>query len=165
MLFLPDHENIFRVRYCIQHAHERSVFSLCMLEDGTLLSGGGLDRRLQAWDSLQGYSSAKIERLVSWHFSFQVKEWNVKLKVPSFILKRVLALCKSGMVTKRVFFHGTYAFGLASPESLLNQSLFRGPERNFWSKIFLLICSLQKVQVESGPLSRWIPEAQTAGSS
>ncbi|XP_033642081.1 echinoderm microtubule-associated protein-like 2 isoform X1 [Asterias rubens] len=58
-----DHENIFRVRYCIQHAHERSVFSLCMLEDGTLLSGGGLDRRLQAWDSLQGYSSAKIERL------------------------------------------------------------------------------------------------------
>ncbi|XP_038078773.1 77 kDa echinoderm microtubule-associated protein-like isoform X2 [Patiria miniata] len=58
-----DNENVFRARHCIQHAHERSVFALCMLEDGTLLSGGGLDRRLQAWDSLQGYSSANIERL------------------------------------------------------------------------------------------------------
>ncbi|XP_022090492.1 echinoderm microtubule-associated protein-like 2 isoform X2 [Acanthaster planci] len=58
-----DNENVFRSRHCIQHAHERSVFALCMLEDGTLLSGGGLDRRLQAWDSLQGYSSANIERL------------------------------------------------------------------------------------------------------
>ena len=52
------------MRYCIQHAHERFVSAMCMLEDGTLLSGGGMDRRLLAWDSLQGYQSAKIERMV-----------------------------------------------------------------------------------------------------
>ncbi|XP_071946002.1 echinoderm microtubule-associated protein-like 2 isoform X2 [Antedon mediterranea] len=54
---------VFCIRHKIQHAHERSVYSLCMLEDGTLLSGGGLDRRLLAWDSMRDYASVKVERL------------------------------------------------------------------------------------------------------
>ncbi|PIK34274.1 putative 77 kDa echinoderm microtubule-associated protein [Apostichopus japonicus] len=58
-----DHDSAFRLRYRIQRAHEKSVFALRMLEDGTLLSGGGIDRRLLAWDSLHGYVSAKVERL------------------------------------------------------------------------------------------------------
>ncbi|XP_072035970.1 echinoderm microtubule-associated protein-like 2 isoform X2 [Amphiura filiformis] len=58
-----DNDSVYRMRYCIQHAHEKFVSAMCMLEDGTLLSGGGLDRRLLAWDSLQGYQSAKIERM------------------------------------------------------------------------------------------------------
>ncbi|XP_041480097.1 77 kDa echinoderm microtubule-associated protein-like isoform X3 [Lytechinus variegatus] len=58
-----DTDFTFKLRYMVQHAHERSVFALCMLEDGTLLSGGGLDRRLLAWDSHSGYTSSKVERL------------------------------------------------------------------------------------------------------
>ncbi|XP_030842588.1 77 kDa echinoderm microtubule-associated protein isoform X2 [Strongylocentrotus purpuratus] len=58
-----DTDFTFKLRYMVQHAHERSVFALCMLDDGTLLSGGGLDRRLLAWDSHSGYTSSKVERL------------------------------------------------------------------------------------------------------
>ncbi|XP_057581603.1 echinoderm microtubule-associated protein-like 3 isoform X5 [Hippopotamus amphibius kiboko] len=31
------------------HAHEGSIFALCLLRDGTVLSGGGRDRRLVQW--------------------------------------------------------------------------------------------------------------------
>lgn len=31
------------------HAHEGSIFALCLLRDGTVLSGGGRDRRLVRW--------------------------------------------------------------------------------------------------------------------
>ncbi|XP_072175162.1 echinoderm microtubule-associated protein-like 2 [Diadema setosum] len=58
-----DNDSSFKLRYKVQHAHERSVFALCMLEDGTLISGGGLDRRLLAWDSLSGYTFSNVERL------------------------------------------------------------------------------------------------------
>ncbi|KAG7510815.1 echinoderm microtubule-associated protein-like 1 isoform X1 [Solea senegalensis] len=39
-----------RISHVIQGAHEGSIFALCMLRNGTLLSGGK-DRRLVSWDS------------------------------------------------------------------------------------------------------------------
>lgn len=39
-----------RISHVIQGAHEGSIFALCMLRNGTLVSGGK-DRRLISWDS------------------------------------------------------------------------------------------------------------------
>lgn len=32
-------------------AHDGGIFSLCFLKDGTLLSGGGKDRKIIQWDN------------------------------------------------------------------------------------------------------------------
>ncbi|XP_069493922.1 echinoderm microtubule-associated protein-like 1 isoform X4 [Ambystoma mexicanum] len=39
-----------RIRYAIQGAHDGGIFALCMLRDGTLVSGGGKDRQLISWN-------------------------------------------------------------------------------------------------------------------
>ncbi|XP_069772553.1 echinoderm microtubule-associated protein-like 1 isoform X5 [Narcine bancroftii] len=39
-----------RISYAIQGAHEGGIFALCILRDGTLVSGGGKDRKLISWD-------------------------------------------------------------------------------------------------------------------
>nr|XP_023684064.1 echinoderm microtubule-associated protein-like 1 isoform X3 [Paramormyrops kingsleyae] len=39
-----------RISYAIQGAHEGGIFALCMLRNGTLVSGGGKDRKLISWD-------------------------------------------------------------------------------------------------------------------
>ncbi|XP_044789131.1 echinoderm microtubule-associated protein-like 1 isoform X10 [Bubalus bubalis] len=39
-----------RISYAVQGAHEGGIFALCMLRDGTLVSGGGKDRKLISWD-------------------------------------------------------------------------------------------------------------------
>uniref|UniRef100_A0A8C9S631 EMAP like 1 n=1 Tax=Scleropages formosus TaxID=113540 RepID=A0A8C9S631_SCLFO len=39
-----------RISYAIQGAHEGGIFALCMLRNGTLVSGGGKDRKLVSWD-------------------------------------------------------------------------------------------------------------------
>lgn len=39
-----------RISYAIQGAHEGGIFALCMLRDGTLVSGGGKDRKLISWN-------------------------------------------------------------------------------------------------------------------
>ncbi|KAG8514417.1 Echinoderm microtubule-associated protein-like 1, partial [Galemys pyrenaicus] len=39
-----------RINYAIQGAHEGGIFALCMLRDGTLVSGGGKDRKLISWN-------------------------------------------------------------------------------------------------------------------
>ncbi|KAJ8399479.1 hypothetical protein AAFF_G00411910 [Aldrovandia affinis] len=39
-----------RISYAIQGAHEGGIFALCMLRCGTLVSGGGKDRKLISWD-------------------------------------------------------------------------------------------------------------------
>ncbi|XP_015194736.1 echinoderm microtubule-associated protein-like 1 isoform X2 [Lepisosteus oculatus] len=39
-----------RITYAIQGAHEGGIFALCMLRNGTLVSGGGKDRKLISWD-------------------------------------------------------------------------------------------------------------------
>lgn len=40
---------------CYLQAHNKSITSLIMLSEGTLLSGGEKDRKIIAWDSLQNY--------------------------------------------------------------------------------------------------------------
>ncbi|XP_010863875.1 echinoderm microtubule-associated protein-like 2 isoform X2 [Esox lucius] len=39
-----------RISHVVAGAHEGGIFSLCVLKDGTLVSGGGKDRRLMLWD-------------------------------------------------------------------------------------------------------------------
>ncbi|XP_023684064.2 echinoderm microtubule-associated protein-like 1 isoform X3 [Paramormyrops kingsleyae] len=39
-----------RISYAIQGAHEGGIFALCMLRNGSLVSGGGKDRKLISWD-------------------------------------------------------------------------------------------------------------------
>ncbi|XP_054988385.1 echinoderm microtubule-associated protein-like 1 isoform X2 [Sorex araneus] len=39
-----------RISCAIQGAHEGGIFALCMLRDGTLVSGGGKDRKLISWN-------------------------------------------------------------------------------------------------------------------
>ncbi|XP_043372585.1 echinoderm microtubule-associated protein-like 1 isoform X1 [Dermochelys coriacea] len=39
-----------RISYALQGAHEGGIFALCMLRDGTLVSGGGKDRKLISWN-------------------------------------------------------------------------------------------------------------------
>ncbi|ETE66193.1 Echinoderm microtubule-associated protein-like 1, partial [Ophiophagus hannah] len=39
-----------RISTAIQGAHEGGIFALCMLRDGTLVSGGGKDRKLISWN-------------------------------------------------------------------------------------------------------------------
>ncbi|XP_039992654.1 echinoderm microtubule-associated protein-like 1 isoform X8 [Xiphias gladius] len=46
-----------RISHVIQGAHEGSIFALCMLRNGTLVSGGK-DRRLISWDS--GYQQIQM---------------------------------------------------------------------------------------------------------
>ena len=60
-----DSRNIYYVKSTILRAHDKSVFALCHLADGTLLSGGGIDRRIIAWDGSQQYKSAKAGRQVT----------------------------------------------------------------------------------------------------
>ncbi|XP_058860865.1 echinoderm microtubule-associated protein-like 2 isoform X2 [Acipenser ruthenus] len=39
-----------RISHAVPGAHEGGIFSLCVLKDGTLVSGGGKDRRVVLWD-------------------------------------------------------------------------------------------------------------------
>ncbi|XP_075782703.1 echinoderm microtubule-associated protein-like 1 isoform X7 [Pelodiscus sinensis] len=39
-----------RISYALQGAHEGGIFALCMLRDGTLVSGGGKDRKIISWN-------------------------------------------------------------------------------------------------------------------
>ncbi|MGH0147181.1 UNVERIFIED_CONTAM: hypothetical protein FKN15_010285 [Acipenser sinensis] len=39
-----------RISHTVPGAHEGGIFSLCVLKDGTLVSGGGKDRRVVLWD-------------------------------------------------------------------------------------------------------------------
>uniref|UniRef100_A0A4W5RED3 EMAP like 2 n=1 Tax=Hucho hucho TaxID=62062 RepID=A0A4W5RED3_9TELE len=39
-----------RISQVVARAHEGGIFSLCVLKDGTLVSGGGKDRRMVLWD-------------------------------------------------------------------------------------------------------------------
>ena len=52
-----------RVTQTIKAAHEGSVFSLCTMKDGTILSGGGKDRKIKQWNA--NYTSAGKETEVS----------------------------------------------------------------------------------------------------
>ncbi|KAM7398914.1 hypothetical protein PAMP_018218 [Pampus punctatissimus] len=39
-----------RISHVVSGAHEGGIFSVCVLKDGTLVSGGGKDRRVVLWD-------------------------------------------------------------------------------------------------------------------
>ncbi|NWS58302.1 EMAL1 protein, partial [Chunga burmeisteri] len=39
-----------RISHAVQGAHEGGIFALCILRDGTLVSGGGKDRKLISWN-------------------------------------------------------------------------------------------------------------------
>ncbi|KAG7252795.1 hypothetical protein CRUP_034957 [Coryphaenoides rupestris] len=39
-----------RITHAVSGAHEGGVFSLCVLKDGTMVSGGGKDRQVVLWD-------------------------------------------------------------------------------------------------------------------
>ncbi|KAL3872559.1 hypothetical protein ACJMK2_035781 [Sinanodonta woodiana] len=40
-----------KITHAIKDAHDGGVFSLCKTKDGTILSGGGKDRKIKQWDS------------------------------------------------------------------------------------------------------------------
>lgn len=40
----------YRISQVVAGAHEGGIFSLCVLKDGTLVSGGGKDRKVVLWD-------------------------------------------------------------------------------------------------------------------
>ncbi|XP_048838244.1 echinoderm microtubule-associated protein-like 2 isoform X2 [Brienomyrus brachyistius] len=40
----------YRITQVVSGAHEGGIFALCLLKDGTLVSGGGKDRRVVQWD-------------------------------------------------------------------------------------------------------------------
>lgn len=39
-----------RVSQVVSGAHEGGIFSVCVLKDGTMVSGGGKDRKVVLWD-------------------------------------------------------------------------------------------------------------------
>lgn len=49
IMFWPRGSN--RTAKIIHNAHEFGVFSICVLKDGTVMTGGGKDRRVVEWDS------------------------------------------------------------------------------------------------------------------
>lgn len=56
------HTGTNRISHVIQGAHESSIFALCMLRNGTLVSGGK-DRRLLSWDgSYQQIQAVEVRK-------------------------------------------------------------------------------------------------------
>ncbi|KAG9336316.1 hypothetical protein JZ751_002663 [Albula glossodonta] len=51
-----------RISHAIQGAHEGGIFALCMLRCGTLVSGGGKDRKLISWDG--NYQKLQVVEIV-----------------------------------------------------------------------------------------------------
>lgn len=50
-----------KISRAIQGAHEGPVFSVCVLKDGHLVSGGGKDRRIVHWDAAFNRSGQEAE--------------------------------------------------------------------------------------------------------
>lgn len=59
------HTGTNRISHVIQGAHEGSIFALCMLRNGTLVSGGK-DRRLLSWDgSYQQIQAVEVRKVAA----------------------------------------------------------------------------------------------------
>lgn len=52
----------------VSGAHEGGIFSLCVLKDGTLVSGGGKDRKVLQWDHDYRKKSEMEVKLLSCSF-------------------------------------------------------------------------------------------------
>ncbi|XP_073970787.1 doublecortin-domain-containing echinoderm-microtubule-associated protein isoform X4 [Rhodnius prolixus] len=61
-IYSVDSEGAYFVRMEFE-AHNKSISSLMMLSEGTLLSGGEKDRKIVAWDSLQNYKKITETKL------------------------------------------------------------------------------------------------------
>lgn len=58
----------------VSGAHEGGIFSLCVLKDGTLVSGGGKDRRVLQWDHDYRKKSEIEVKLLSSDFIMKCRE-------------------------------------------------------------------------------------------
>ncbi|KAG7255229.1 hypothetical protein CRUP_011404 [Coryphaenoides rupestris] len=54
-----------RITHAVSGAHEGGVFSLCVLKDGTMVSGGGKDRQVVLWDHSY-VKQCEMERRDKW---------------------------------------------------------------------------------------------------
>lgn len=68
------------------HAHEGSIFALCLRRDGTVLSGGGRDRRLVQWGPAQlgpGLVALQEAEVRSgWQGAEKLREWEEEAPCP-----------------------------------------------------------------------------------
>lgn len=79
-----------RISLAIQGAHEASVFALCMLRNGTLVSGGK-DRKLISWDeNYQNIQTVEVRHTwISFWCSMHLYAWIVvpdSSRYPSFTI-------------------------------------------------------------------------------
>ena len=45
------HQNSNRIVRTIHNAHDGNIFDICTLKDGTIVSGGGKDKKIIEWDA------------------------------------------------------------------------------------------------------------------
>lgn len=53
-----------RISKAIEGVHEGGIFSVCVMKDGTLLSGGGKDRKIVQFDSSYTKTGVETEVIV-----------------------------------------------------------------------------------------------------
>lgn len=54
-----------RISKAIEGVHEGGIFSVCVMKDGTLLSGGGKDRKIVQFDSSYTKTGVETEVIVN----------------------------------------------------------------------------------------------------
>lgn len=54
-----------RISKTIEGVHEGGIFSVCVMKDGTLLSGGGKDRKIVQFDSSYTKTGVETEVIVN----------------------------------------------------------------------------------------------------
>lgn len=54
-----------RISKAIERVHEGGIFSVCVMKDGTLLSGGGKDRKIVQFDSSYTKTGVETEVIVN----------------------------------------------------------------------------------------------------
>lgn len=61
----------------VSAAHEGGIFSVCVLKDGTMVSGGGKDRKVVLWDhDYRKKATMEVSEFSSEGKSEVVKLWN-----------------------------------------------------------------------------------------
>ena len=50
-----------KIDQALLNAHDGGIFSLCILKDGSMLSGGGRDRKIIQWDTSYNRTGAETE--------------------------------------------------------------------------------------------------------
>ena len=65
-----------RISKAIEGMHDGGIFSLCVMKDGTVLSGGGKDRKIVQYDSSYTKTGVETEVVVSSHPRFHSQHHN-----------------------------------------------------------------------------------------